>query len=63
MGMRPGTGDWKSRAKDLMFRMGVGRKSKPKVADEMSPDQFRAERERRERDKRPGPDGSAEGTR
>jgi hypothetical protein len=46
-----------------MFRMGVGRKSKPKVADEMSPDQFRAERERRERDKRPGPDGSAEGTR
>ncbi len=46
-----------------MFRMGAGRKSKPEMADEMSPEQLRAERECRELDKRQGPDGPAGGYR
>ena len=44
-----GLGDWKSQARDLMHQMGIGRKPKPKTADELAPTQLRAESERRAR--------------
>jgi hypothetical protein len=33
-----------------MHRLGIGHKPKPKLADELTPTQFRAERERRARE-------------
>lgn len=39
--------EWKSRAKDMLYRIGVTGRSKHRLADEMTPGQLRAERERR----------------
>jgi hypothetical protein len=41
-----GDGGWKSRVMDTMHRIGLGPKKKQEVADEMTPGQLRAERER-----------------
>ncbi len=45
-----GDGGWKSRVMDTMHRFGLGPKKKQEVADEMTPGQLRAERERRARE-------------
>jgi hypothetical protein len=59
--MNPG-GGWKSRMMDTMHRLGLGPKKKQAVADEMTPGQLRAERERRAAEQQPRPDDSGDPT-
>jgi hypothetical protein len=46
-------GGWKSRLADTMHRLGLRPKKKQEIADEMTPGQLRAERERRAREEEP----------
>ncbi|MDA0798235.1 MAG: hypothetical protein O2826_02645 [Chloroflexi bacterium] len=55
-----GDGGWKSRVLDTMHRFGLGPKKKQEVADEMTPGQLRAERERRAREEQARSDDSSD---